>query len=623
MSFALTVGMAVTQDWRGLWGTLVCIREVNRFTGQIVVVNNRPDTPEGESIANICAEWGADHHVYTKAQGTSGPRDEIFRHATGKMTLVMDAHVYVPALAQIEKIIKNGQLCGTEDDLYHGPIFFGPQHYRHGGVGGVATHFRDSWGKDHMWGEWAHAWQSYEGGPLFDVWNVNGRCELRTVAMDPQIVSIKGLEDIRYDNHQSQLLRAGCIGMGTRPGQKPFEIPGMGMGMFLAATKSWLGFHPLATGFGGEEMTIHEYYRDHGRKVWCVPDWGWHHRFTAEKTDPGYKLIDQQRARNYVLSIGRLKNRDKHWPKLEAEMRSWIGNEWWDKIVADPEKECSTCGAPQQIGPSPFEKMTPEDALSFVRSQKRDIDQQVDNLLRAFAGMDEITLVVKRREWEIVALAAGGRVTTHNQETQEPLRKKLAEWYGEKLVVRPPAWPAAIEETDCLCLDTEEFGQRLYGELKAYGPMVRKRIIVHATNQPYDQAPGNRPGLLVGLREWLRENPEWTVVLHSPEQYGLTVISKEPTAKQELPTTLTMVWNFAAAMAKHVSAGAKTATPELVQIRLGTCDGCSMRADDRCTACGCWLQEKATLQTSECPLGFWEEAERAESPITPAVNRLP
>ena len=46
--------------------------------------------------------------------------------------------------------------------------------------------------------------------------------------------------------------------------------------------------------------------------------------------------------------------------------------------------------------------------------------------------------------------------------------------------------------------------------------------------------------------------------------------------------------------------------PEL-QRRLEVCSLCDQRNDDRCSVCGCYLAEKASWRSSECPLGKWNQ----------------
>ena len=65
------------------------------------------------------------------------------------------------------------------------------------------------------------------------------------------------------------------------------------------------------------------------------------------------------------------------------------------------------------------------------------------------------------------------------------------------------------------------------------------------------------PGLLVALRAFLREFPEWSVVYHTQANHGLTVISRDPQDKPALPGRITMAANLTRAVAAHVADGLK------------------------------------------------------------------
>ena len=86
---------------------------------------------------------------------------------------------------------------------------------------------------------------------------------------------------------------------------------------------------------------------------------------------------------------------------------------------------------------------------------------------------------------------------------------------------------------------------------------------------------------------------------------------------------LDKAWNFAAAVAQHVAAGAPQAPPEVVEARLAVCqrgDGlvgnelieghCNhYRPSDKACGgaggCGCYVEWKATWLDQQCPLGRW------------------
>jgi glycosyltransferase involved in cell wall biosynthesis len=79
-----------------------------------------------------------------------------------------------------------------------------------------------------------------------------------------------------------------------------FEISAMGMGAFVCKTDEWLGFNPLFKGFGGEEVYIHNKFKAAGRRVICVSDLKWNHKFN--RGNPvSYPNIIEDRLFNYAI----------------------------------------------------------------------------------------------------------------------------------------------------------------------------------------------------------------------------------------------------------------------------------------------------------------------------------
>jgi glycosyltransferase involved in cell wall biosynthesis len=84
---------------------------------------------------------------------------------------------------------------------------------------------------------------------------------------------------------------------------EPFEIWGMGMGLFIAKRTSWLRFNEKFVGFGAEEGYIHEKYRKAGRRVLCYPNIVWMHMF--DRKIP-YPVILEDRIKNYLIGFEEL-----------------------------------------------------------------------------------------------------------------------------------------------------------------------------------------------------------------------------------------------------------------------------------------------------------------------------
>ncbi len=104
------------------------------------------------------------------------------------------------------------------------------------------------------------------------------------------------------------------------------------------------------------------------------------------------------------------------------------------------------------------------------------------------------------------------------------------------------------------------------------------------------------------------------------------MISRNAADKPSLPSLPRMAWNYSKAIAAHVATGAKSATEDVFNARLDVCALCEQRVDNRCSVCGCYLDEspagtsgKAIWEESECPLGRWP-ATAAQTAFAKNVN---
>src|SRR5690606_17982962 len=111
---------------------------------------------------------------------------------------------------------------------------------------------------------------------------------------------------------------------------------------------------------------------------------------------------------------------------------------------------------------------------------------------------------------------------------------------------------AAIDETDLLFIDTQHTYQRMAMELATFGPRVKRYIVAHDTKLHGEKGEDGGPGLLPALREFMAAHPEWSVIYHTNEQYGLTVLSRDKRDKPKLPSKITMAANLAKAAKDYV-----------------------------------------------------------------------
>ncbi len=169
--------------------------------------------------------------------GTSRPRDAVFRLADTEWVLCCDAHVLFEP-GSLE-FFRDGRANRHPHDLVSGPMVSDDGR-------GLSTHWRPTTPPG-LWGVWDH--------------------------------------DRRADD----------------PAGEPFEIPMQGLGAFAMRRGAWVGFHPLARGFGGEEGYLHEKVRRAGGRAVCVPALRWRHLFRDPSEPVPYSAKVDDHARNLVL----------------------------------------------------------------------------------------------------------------------------------------------------------------------------------------------------------------------------------------------------------------------------------------------------------------------------------
>lgn len=483
-----------------------------------------------------------------EAGGTTQTRQRIIDEASAPAVLIMDCHVLLEAgaLAKLIDFYETGKDGGN---LIQGPLLFDD-------LGDIATHFKDTWGAE-MWGQWDH---------------------------DPR---------------------------GDDPDGEPFEIFAQGLGVFSTRKKSWLRFNEHFRGFGGEECYIHEKYRQAGKKTLCLPFLRWVHRFGR----PGgiaYPLTVQNKVRNYVLGFRELGlDLTPVHENFVATGRVTAGE--WEQLLADPVK---FSGEPKGCGSCGNKKLQPrkgsnvEQIYDFLAELPRDLNEHLPTLREYASRCETVTEFSKRRESAVPFVAGGASVTSYCTE-RDPLQDVLSRVGKLDLKSGDSDSIDEIDETDMLYIDTKHEANQLVRELDKFAGSVRKYIVLRGTAQFGETSEsGNGPGLLPALRKFLTENPEWSVVRHDLNQYGMTIVSKVAEDKPKLPSKITMAANLAKAVAKHVVTGAEKVSEDVLTARLERCSLCELRNDRQCSACGCFVDEKATWAEQVCPIGRWEEPQR-------------
>lgn len=623
----LTIGMAHFDDYDGVYFTAQSLALHHQIRdAELVIVDNSPKTPHGREVANLAEKIRAKYVPLPDVVGTSAPRDRVFREASGDLVICLDCHV----------LLRPGAFDALRDYFRVRPgcrdIVSGPLLADNGGLYG--THFNDVW-RAEMWGIWGLAWRC----------KCHARDHLHFSPVDAgddqtAYVDVAGqqpvtvcqacgteLPAIGWAGHERTLYELGYRSLADSPNAPPFEIPGMGLGCFAMRRDAWPGFNPHSRGFGGEELYIHEKTRRAGGKAICLPGFAWLHRFGR----PGgvrYSLSRYGKCRNYVLEFSELGlSLD---PIHEHFVASGLLSEAdWLHLVADPiahvappgqqaKPGCSTCGKAARPQP-PLGDHNLDTIYDWCAALPRDLERHAPKLRELASQVQHVTMVVKRREWAPFLLV--GRAKTYVEYTSEhDSLHDLLHAVIQATEVNPRAprrisdyathagdlkSVASIEPTELLAIDDVHHADVLHSQLERWAPSVSRYIVLRGTGQYGEHAEGGGPGLLVALRRYLRAHPEWSVIYHTLDQYGLTVISRDPRDKPQVPSVIQMAKNLVGTLRDHVADGLSHVTADQLQARLEACTLCEHRTGNRCSACGCYLGKKAPMRAADCPLARW------------------
>ena len=591
----LTVAFPVFRDFDGLYFSALDIllhhAEVHNDI-EIVVVDNDPafqfderqkkpvlqDWVEGYLAQNVRAK-------YVAAPGPGGPagtKQRCIDEASGEFVLVMDSHVCI-ANGGLSRLLDFYAANPTTSDLYSGPIVYD---------GMVATMGR--------------------GDPF----------------------KINGTELIGSATHFDPVWRGEMLGIWASDSRaasidaEPFEIPAMGCGLFTCRKEAFVGFNPAFRGFGGEECYLHEKTRQAGNKAICLPFLRWVHRFARPAGVP-YVLRKWDKVRNYVIGHQELGQDIDPIFQHCVRKEKMITEKGWEYLVADPikhvdEPSCGTCGKKAIAGPIATEITL--DHLYEKAKATGNCNTYVPKLREMASQCKKVVELGSYREYGTVALLAGQPETLESYGDSTGIAAAdLIERQGKTTYTHKHTNAAdELPEFDCDLLFIDDFtfaADPLYNLLSRTAPRVTRWIALHDTNL-FGEKYQNGPGVLPAMRRFLRENTKWSVVFHTEENHGFTVLGCLPGDKPSLPSLTKMAWNFAKATATHISSGAHRASDATIDARLETCSTCPQRNGERCTVCGCYLDQgplgkeigKVLWQDSFCPIGNWHAEQQEEKP---------
>jgi hypothetical protein len=656
MAPKLTIGMACFEDFAGVWPTVQSLRMqfgplLRQLEAELIIVDNNPTGRDAKMLQDF---RGWIHGDFKSARyipllhpvGTAAPRDMVFREAVGEWVLCIDSHILLFAEA-LPSLVSYMAAHPRSSDLLAGPMVYDD-------LFNYSDHFRDIWHTE-MWGRWGTAWHcpcqgfafNYQitpqppahydqhtvttlppGTPYLQIFPITGKTLEPIVGGCPSC----GREfPLQCEQAPGCLLERGFTPTATWP----YEIGAMGLGLFACRKAAWLGFNQRFAGFGGEEWYIHHKFRKAGQRCWCLPSLRWLHRFRDMRFPAPYPLLTWQRVRNYVLAHHELglpmdrlyqhfvrnineedftpirKNADGSpaaGPMTEAD---------WRILIEDPSNpperqpaKQTTCGGCSYQAPQSLEIW-----YQRAHQQTSDFNEHVPTLRQLASVADSVVELGGRRGVSTVSLLAGqprqlfafdAQVTGEvNGLLQLRGKTDFRFFVGDSRTV-------PIPEADLIFIDTRHTAEYLQAELNNVYPKAKRRIALHDTVIFGETGEDKSAGLLVALRAFVKEHPEWSVIRHDRNNNGFTVLSKDPRDKKSLPNTVTMAWNYARALTTHILTGRKVVGLDVVRDRLDICGLCDQRTDNRCAACGCYLDQgpngeegKAVYAESECPLGKW------------------
>lgn len=547
----ITIAMATYKDVVGVIDTIQHSRICREPVDEYIVFDNdsNPLKKESEGLANLSANTGMRLYSDPTITGTSASRNQAVRLATSEIVVVLDCHVFL-APGAVEAVKRYFADPDNRKNILSGPILFDGLDPVH-----APTHFQPQFNAG-MYGRWGAVWKTPKGDKFTVLEHLDDNtCNFKGFAGSltlPDAPDFPFPEQLGYGGHEKSLRATGCKPwMETAAPNDTIEIPGQGLGCFAVWRENWLGFHESANGFGGEELCVHELYRQNGGKAVCLAAFQWWHRFyrTGDGGAP-YAAENWRKVRNYVLWFQRLglplDDVREHFVTGRQPVMSLVE---WNRLVVDavgytPTPQAAPTvrnfGLPQ---PPESEAQTLEDVQKWLTTQNRDLNQHIP-LLSNLAGQCKAVAEFSIRRDSLVALASCvGSIHSYNNEGLDQIGQTLAEinirttttgrmraLHRTENGAERSLTTTLPEPVDLLFLNTVHTGERVMAELNRHSPQVRRWVAIHSTEIYGAQGDGGS-GLWASLEGWLTINPEWFVYLHTNSQYGLTVLGRLPSDK--------------------------------------------------------------------------------------------
>lgn len=557
-----TIGMACYQDFSGAYFTAQSLRlhhADDLHDSEVLIVDNAPSSRDGQLLRELVTSWNHSSHPVTWRY-VAAP--EVVGTSAPRNRIFAEARgEYVVCLdahvllapGAIKSLQTHWERYPDQRDLLHGPLLYDD-------LVRFATHFDDEW-REEMWG----------------VWNTDPR--------------------------------------GS--GSEPFEIPAMGLGAFACRRDAWLGFNPKFRGFGGEEWYIHEKFRKHGRRVWCIPGFRWLHRFGRPQGVP-YPLNRNDRIRNYILGLTELglpldRCRDHFRSRglTDAEWESLMKEAFQNSLPDTPARSGCGCNKASSPGAPVPTTRSYEELLQEARSSNP-VFSRLEPWITSSSRVVEFQryrdsfsfLLMSRQPAQIFSHASNTPALAEGHTRQQgPTTIYIS---------HKSSLEASARDCDLLYLNEGLVGDDLWNSLHRHAALCTGRIVIVSVSPDRLETSQSGPGVMPAVRKFLRENPEWTLLARWEEPPGFIVLTRLPSDKTPLPPLWKQSWNFirsAWRSGANVAELGPLAGTEAQEKRLELCTVCEFRNEERCGYCGCNLQLKTSWPRESCPKGRWHALE--------------
>jgi hypothetical protein len=280
-------------------------------------------------------------------------------------------------------------------------------------------------------------------------------------------------------------------------------------------------------------------------------------------------------------------------------------NFWPHQEQAMAKSGCGVCNKGQASAQPQHKNLS--EWYEAAKKNPCDFHEHVDTLRDLVKKCDHVTQIGIWGKPSRVAIAVGTLSNVGNavfvdySPAQRPEWTDLKRFLGDNFEGKEWQPFAEIDETDLLFIDTYHTAEETLNLFNKLAPKVRKYLVVHTTEIYGEKGDNGGPGVLVGVRQFVHENREWTVIRQDRNNYGLVVLSRLDEDRKTPPGALRKALNFSKALIAHAKAGQKLVDDATYESRLDTCLLCPDRAHDTCTKCGCPIDKKASWAEQQCP----------------------